>query len=89
MAWLSTIFSLNGRAIKIYPPIMLNGRWNFGTLETKVPKKIIFSLMARPLREELFFMASQKIVNSQAVKGGGGVGKVCYINTYEDKQTKK
>ena len=48
------------------PPLELNGRWNVGTQEKKVPKKVIFSLlarpftpppslMARPLREELFF----------------------------------
>ena len=51
------------------PPLELNGRCNFGTLEKKVPKKVIYSLMARPLplppflmarplREELFFAAS-------------------------------
>ena len=41
----------------------INGCWNVGTLENKVPKKVLFSLMARPLtplvmarlfREELF-----------------------------------
>ena len=29
------------------PPSELNGRWNFGTLEKKVPKKVLFPLMAR------------------------------------------
>ena len=28
--------------------------WKVGTSEKKVPKKVIFSLMARPLREEHF-----------------------------------
>ena len=38
------------------PPLLeLNGRWN---VEKKVKKKVLFSLMARPLREELFFAAS-------------------------------
>jgi len=27
----------------------INGCWNVGTLEKKVPKKVLFSLMARPL----------------------------------------
>ena len=36
-------------------PLELNGRWN---VRTKAPKKFIFSLMARPLRAELFFAAS-------------------------------
>ena len=36
------------------PPIELNGRWNVGTLGKKSSKKRYFSLMARPLREELF-----------------------------------
>ena len=36
------------------PPLEQNGRWNVGTLENEVPKKVLFSLIARPLREELF-----------------------------------
>ena len=36
-----------------HTPLELNGRWNVGTLK-KVPKKVIFSLMARQLRENLF-----------------------------------
>ena len=35
-------------------PPELNGSQNFFPVP-KVPKKVIFSLMARPLREELFF----------------------------------
>ena len=31
------------------PPLELNGRRHFGTLEKKVPKKGFFPLMARPL----------------------------------------
>ena len=27
----------------------INGCWNVGTLEKKVPNKVLFSLMARPL----------------------------------------
>ena len=38
---------LNGLAIKA-PLEQLNGCWNVGTLEKKVKKKSIFSLMARP-----------------------------------------
>ena len=51
------------------PPLEPNGRWNDGTLEKKGSKKSHFFLngpalypppllMARPLREELFFSAS-------------------------------
>ena len=38
--------SFNGRAINTYPPspLQLNGRWNVGTLEKQVPKKVIFSV---------------------------------------------
>ena len=50
---------------KLPPPLELNGRWKNGTLEKKVPKKVILSiiyplqppptlLMTLPLREELF-----------------------------------
>ena len=30
------------------PPLELNGHWNFAMFEKKVPKKGIFSLIARP-----------------------------------------
>ena len=47
-------------------PLELNGRWNYGMLEKKVPRKVLFFLngpalyqpppllMVRQLREELF-----------------------------------
>ena len=54
--------------LRPYPPSLeLNGRWEVGALEKKVLKKVIFSLMVRPLpsptllllawplREERFF----------------------------------
>ena len=49
------------------PSLELNGRWNVGTLEKKGSKKVLFFfngpalyplLMARPLREESFFLAA-------------------------------
>ena len=47
---------LNGIAIKALPspPLELNCRWNVETLEKKVQKKIIFSLMARPCTPQPF-----------------------------------
>ena len=61
------------------PPLELNGRWNFGTLEKKGSKKSYFFLngpalyapgpppllMARPLREELFFILRLPLQHSK------------------------
>ena len=59
------------------PSLELNGRWNVRTLGKKVPKKIIFSLMARsyspllmarPSKEELFSSRTKCFFSGRTTK---------------------
>ena len=46
------------------PPLELNGRWNVRTLEKKVKKKVIFSLMAYGAFKRRIFCYFPKPVNN-------------------------